>query len=181
MNLDFKNRHQLLLLVAGLAVALLIADKIVLTGLLGAWKKRSTTLADLRTKVANGRGLINREQSLRDRWKEMQANTLPSNPSDAEQKLLKAFDTWSQDSRVSILSISPQTKRAGDDYVTLEARVEASGNLSGLSRFLYEIEKDPMALKLQAIELTSRDETGQTLALGLQVSGLMLTPRDEKK
>jgi hypothetical protein len=176
-----KNRQQLLVLLAGVAIALLVGDKIVLNGLTAAWKKRSLALTDLRKQVEDGRALLSREQSLRSRWQQMQANTLPSNASAAEQKLLKAFDTWSQDSRVSIVSISPQTKRGGDDYVTLETRVEATGNLGALSRFLYEIEKDPMALKLQAIELTSRDETGQLLALGLQVSGLMLTPREQKR
>jgi hypothetical protein len=181
MKIDLKNRQQLLVVVASVAVALLIADKIILSGLTSAWKSRSEALAKLRSNLEHGRSLLIRERSLRDRWKEMQANTLPSNASTAEQKLLKAFDTWSQDSRVSILSITPQTKRGGDDYVTLEARVEASGNLTGLSRFLYEIEKDPMALKLQSVELTSRDETGQQLALGLQVSGLMLTPRETKQ
>jgi len=52
--------------------------------------------------------------------------------------------------------------------------VEASGNLGTLSRFLYDIEKDPMALKLESVELSTRDNTGQQLTLDLQISGLVL-------
>jgi len=45
-----------------------------------------------------------------------------------------------------------------------------------VTRLLYEIEKDPMGVKIQNMEITSRDETGQQLTLGLQVSGLILNP-----
>ncbi len=39
---------------------------------------------------------------------------------------------------------------------------------------------DPMALKLQSVELSARDNNGQQFALGLQVSGLILTPQDQR-
>ena len=58
----------------------------------------------------------------------------------------------------------------------LECRVDASGDLETLSRFLYDIEKDPMALKLQSLEFSSHSDNGQQLTLALQVSGLVLTP-----
>ena len=88
--------------------------------------------------------------------------------------MLKSFDRWSQDSRISITSIKPQWKGNTDDYVTLECRVDAYGSLSTLARFLYDIEKDPLALKVDSVEITSRTDDGQQLALGLQVSGLLL-------
>ena len=111
----------------------------------------------------------------------MRANTLPNNPSLAEQQLLKAFDAWSQESRVSITGITPQWKHDADEYMTLECRVDASGDLATLSRFLYDIEKDPMALKLESVELSARDNAGQELAMGLRVSGLVLTPGGQRQ
>ena len=59
--------------------------------------------------------------------------------------------------------------------MTLECRADASGSLSALTRFLYEIEKDPLALRIDSLEITARDNTGQQLSLNLQVSGLLLT------
>jgi len=41
-------------------------------------------------------------------------------------------------------------------------------------RFLYSIERSPMALKLELVELGARDKEGQQLSLGLQFSGLVL-------
>lgn len=174
--MKINNRQQLLAIVAGGAIALFAADNVVLTPMSKAWKARAARITELRKKVADGRSLLLHEQSWRDRWEQMRTNTLPNSPSQAEQMVLQAFDRWSQDSRISILSISPQWKHDSDEYMTLECRVEASGNLNTLSRFLYEVERDPMALRLQSIELSSRDNDGQQLALGLQVSGLVLTP-----
>jgi hypothetical protein len=71
-------------------------------------------------------------------------------------------------------------KHDSDDYMTLESRVVASGDLSALSRFLYELETSPMALRLQGVEISSSKSDGQQLALGLQVSGLVLTPQPDR-
>lgn len=178
--MKISNRQQLLVIAAAVAVSLLIGDKLILSTLTNTWKARSARIADLRKKVEEGRSLVTREQTLRSRWEFMSRNALPNNPSTAEQQVLKAFDRWSQESRISILSISPNWKREGDEYMTLECRVEAAGNLGTVSRFLYAIEKDPMALKLQGIEISARDNEGQQLALGLQVSGLVLAPEQKR-
>ncbi len=178
MKIDLKNRQQLLVLLAGAAVGLFLADKVLLTPLGKAWKAREERIAALSKQVSGGRNLVARERSLRERWAQMQSHTLSNNTSQAEQQILRAFDRWSQASRLGLLSISPQLKHEADEYATLECRVEAAGNLDAISRFLYELERDPMAIKLQGIEVTSRDTDGQQLALGLQVSGLILNPPD---
>lgn len=175
-----KNRQQMLVVVAAAVVVLFALDGLVRAPLVASWKARATRLANLRKKVEDGRLLITREEGLRSRWDQMRRNTLPDNPSLAEQQMLKAFDRWSQSSGVSILSLSPQQKHEADEYMTLECRVEAAGSLSALTRFLYDLERDPMALKVQMVELSSRDTEGQQLALGLQVSGLILPAQENK-
>ncbi len=172
-----KNRQQLLIVVAIALAALFAGDKLLFTPLVDLWKERSVAVAKLRTQVAEGTKLIRREQGLRSDWDHMRTNTLPDNTSLAEQEILKAFDFWSQDSRVSILSITPQWKRDTEDYITLQCRVDAAGNLATITRFLYGIEKDPLALKLETVELTARDTEGQQLALTLQISGLVLNSK----
>jgi hypothetical protein len=43
-----------------------------------------------------------------------------------------------------------------------------------LTRFLYDVEKDPMALRLESLDLSAHDDAGQQLTLDLQVSGLAI-------
>lgn len=173
--MNLQNRQQLLLILAISTLALLAGDRLVLGPLLGFWKDRSADLAQLRKDVNEGAVLVDRETVLRKRWEQMQTHTFTNEASGAENEMLKAFDRWSRDSHISVTSIKPQWRRADEDYLTLDCRVDASGGLDGLTRFLYEIEKDPLALKVDIIEITSRDEHGSQLSLGLQVSGLLLS------
>jgi hypothetical protein len=171
-----ENRQQFLIILTIAVVAVFAADRLVFGPLTKVWKARSVRIAELRREVADGSLLVQREKSLRARWDTMHKNALTNNASLAEQQLLKAFDSWSQESRVSITGLTPQWKHDADEYMTLECRVDASGDLATLCRFLYDIEKDPMALKFESIELSSRDNAGRELAMGLRVSGLVLTP-----
>lgn len=175
MNFDPKNRQQLLLAVALGAVGLWAADNLVLTPLTKSWQARTAKIAELRKQIRDGAQLLQRERGIRDRWNAMRTNTLPVEVSAAEGRVLGAFDGWSQESRISVTSIKPQWKRPADDYTTLECRVDASGSLSTITRFLYEVEHDPLALRVDSVELSSRDTTGAQLTLGLQVSGLVLS------
>jgi hypothetical protein len=137
-----KNRQQLLVLAAIAVVVGFVFDKLILPPLTGAWKQRTGQITELRQQVAHGKSLLQREQSIHRRWDQMRTNTLPSDTAVAEQQLMTAFDFWAQESRVSVLSITPQWKRDGDEYLSLECRVEAFGNLNTISRFIFDIEKD---------------------------------------
>ncbi len=174
-----KNRQQLLALLAISCLGLLVADWVVFTPLTHLWQARSKKIAELRQEIVQGSSLQQREQPIRRRWKEMRANMLPNNTSMAEQQILKAFDTWSQESHVSVTSITPQWKHDSDDYMTLECRVDATGDLGTLAQFLYAVEKGPMALKVVSAELSSHDNFGQQLSLALEVSGLVLTAQTQ--
>jgi len=175
MRID--NRQRVLAVVAISALGLLVADWFVFTPLTHLWQARSRTITELRQEIADGSAVLRREQPIRRRWDEMRTNTLPNNQSLAEQQMLKAFDTWSQESRVSLTAITPQWKHDEDDYMTLECRVDATGDLATLAQFLYAVEKGPMALKVVSAELSSHDTFGQQLSLALEVSGLVLTPQ----
>jgi Tfp pilus assembly protein PilO len=174
--MKIENRQQLLMVLTIAAVALLAGDKLIFTPLTNLWKKRAQEIAALRTQVANGAALVKREQAIRSHWDEMRTNTLTNNQSLAQEQVLKALVGWSQESGASINGTAPQWKSDADDYKTLVCRVDASGSLWTLSRFLFDLEKGPVALKLESMDLSSHDNDGQQLTLSLQVSGLVLTP-----
>lgn len=111
----------------------------------------------------------------------MQQQALPSNNSTAEQQVLNAFDQWARDAQISVNSITPQWRRDRDERLTLQCRMDAAGSLGTLARFLYNVERDPMALKIDSVEIAARDKDGQNLSLGLQVNGLVLDNLEAKQ
>jgi hypothetical protein len=171
------ERQKLLIVLVMVVGGLLLAQSFVYEPLHGWWKTRSKTIQDLRTKISDGNGLIRNEASIRSRWNQMSANTLTNDAPQAEQKVLKAIDEWARNSRATINTLSPQWKNDADDHMTFNVRVDASGDIRTLTKLMYEIGQDPMALKLDSVELTARDNNGGQMQLGLQINGLaLLTP-----
>ncbi len=180
--MQIKNRQQMLIIGAGAAFALLVGDALIFSPLVRSWQARATKITGLRQQVDDGEKLLQREAALNSRWAQMQANALPNNMSKAEQQVFSAFDQWSRDADISVNSITPQWKQERDEaYQTLECRVDAAGSVGTLAKFLFNVERDPMALKIESVEITVRDKDGQNLSLGLQLSGLVLNGPEEKR
>jgi len=180
-SVNLKNRQTVLTLIVGIAAALLLLDRLVFTPLTAGWTKRAETIADLRKSINDGKSMIDRENITRAAWNDMRRNTLPANASQAEKSVLEAFDKWSRDSNITVNSIKPQWKRGeNEEYSLLECRIDAAGDLGTLSRFIYDVENSEMALRIESVELTSRNSDGKQLALGLSVSGLRLSPLEEQ-
>jgi hypothetical protein len=126
--------------------------------------------------------MVKHQDSITGHWEQMRTNALPPNVSQAEAQMLKSFDRWERTSGIARLSIKPQWKgEAEDEYMTLELRADYAGDVDRITRFLYEVEKDPVGLKVDSVEISSRDDNGRQLALGLQVSGLLINPNPAPK
>jgi hypothetical protein len=175
---NIKNRQQVLAILAISAVVLLLGDRLVLGPLTRTWKEHSQKIADLKRSISQGDVLLGREKIIHDSWQQMHANTLPLNLSAAEDEVFKAFYRWSEESQISISSIKSQWKRNADDYMVLECSADGFGSIETITRFLYELEKDPLALRVESVKVSTRDANGQQLSLSLQVSGLLLSPED---
>jgi hypothetical protein len=182
MKLNVPNRQKWLIIVAGTAVGLYVLDSVVFTPLTKMWQAHTAEIARLQKSVASGRATIARAAQIDRVWAEMQANALPKEPAQAEQDVISAFDRWGRANNIELSSIRPQWKRgATDRYSLLECRVDATGSIPTLSRFIYELERSPLALRVDSVELTARDDGGSRLTLGLIVSGLRLSPLERKQ
>jgi Tfp pilus assembly protein PilO len=175
-----KNRQDFLVMLTIVVVGLFVAVNFVFTPLQAWWAERQAQVRDLRAKVSEGNQLIKREAGIRSHWKDMQANALPASMSQAEQTFLTAMDGWSRNSGATITSLMPQWKNDSTNYMTLDCRVETSGDLGALSKLIYNIEKGPLAVRLDSVELSSHDTSGQQMTLGLEINGLALLSNDKK-
>ena len=175
--MQIKNRQQMLIIVAVAVAALFIGDRVVLTPLARTWSARSDRIADLQKRITQGRALLQRQTGIRAHWEQMSSRTLTNNPSAAEQQVFDTVDLWARDTGVTITAITPQWKRDTEDYAAYECRIDATGDLSRLTQFLHRAEREPIALRIESIELAARDKEGQLLSLGLQFNGLVLNSK----
>jgi Tfp pilus assembly protein PilO len=178
--MKIKNRQQFLVVLTVAAFALLVGVNFILEPLGGWWSSRQAQIKVLQGKVDEGQKLIRREAGIRSRWDSMRTNALPANTSLAEQNLLQSVSEWARSSGAELTSVMPQWKSDSTNYLTLACRVESAGDLGTLSKFLYDLEKGPLALRLDAVELSARDASGQQMTMGLEINGLALVARDKK-
>ncbi len=183
--MEIKDRQKSLLIITGCALALLLGNSVILDPLTKSWDSRKKEIAALRQKVDHGNQLIKYQASIESRWRKMQANTLPNDQTAARSALLNAVDRWRQDSGLNIDQYAPQWKTEQDpdtrnDLTTLEFQTDASGNMRSVLRFLFDVESDPLGLRVDDLVISSRDNYGQQLSLGLHVSGLVLGPTQQQ-
>lgn len=178
--MKIKTRQDFLVVLTLSVVVLAVAVNFIFPPILGWWSDRQKQIGDLRDKVREGNQMIRREQAIRSHWKAMRDNALPPNMPQAEQQFLQAMDGWARDSGAEITSIMPQWKTDATNYLSLDCRVETAGDLGALSRFIYEIEKGPMMVRVDSVELSSRDNNGQQMTLGAEINGLALLQNDKQ-
>ena len=172
--MKIQNREQFLMFVVLALIALWAGNLVVYGPMSRWWQARQDNIKELRQEVNQGQLLIKREAYLRSEWASMRTNSLPNDSSLAEQQVLRSLNNWVGSSGVNVSSVTPQWEMEQTNYSTLDCRVEATGDLGTLSRFLYQIESDPTAFQLASVELNANDDRGQQLTLGVEISGLAL-------
>lgn len=172
--MNSANREKILLIAAVVAVVILFGDKFVLGPLLASWDDRATRLEELEKQVTRGRALMERESAIRRRWMKMWQSGIPKIKSVSENQVLESVDRWARDSRISFSGIKPNWRASDDGHMTLECRANGFGNLEEIARFIHALEADPLALKVDTLELTQRDENGSSIGMNVNFSGLLL-------
>jgi hypothetical protein len=176
MQFKIENRQQWLTAIAVGIVALLAADQLILSPMAHGWRERTQRIAVLKESIDNGRRLLERAEGMESRWDRMLNRDLDLNMSVAENQLLRSVALWARESGVTFTSLLPQWK---DDDQTLECRATVSGDLRAISRLLFALEKDPLSVRLDECELSTRDERGQELNLTLRFSAMRLPENKE--
>jgi hypothetical protein len=164
---------------AAAAIGLLVMERLIVSPVARHWKEQGERILVVRERVQRGQLLLEREDSIRGRWAVMRRGDLPDDPSAAENEVLKAVARWARDSRVTLTGLTPQWREYEGGYRTLECRASATGSQSAIGRFLYELETDPMAIRLESCEIGTRDARGQQLTLNARFSGLQLAGMKE--
>jgi hypothetical protein len=172
--METKNREKVLAIAAGAALGLLVLFYLVISPMIDAWQNRTAQIKTLKDNISKGATLIHRQEFVEADWDQMRTNALDSNPAAAEKQLFTAFDRWVTQSGATEGSFRPQVQDTDDNYSTIDCRADVSGDMQTLAKFLYNMEKDPLGVKIEAFELTSRDDNGRQLTLGMNLSGLVL-------
>jgi len=170
-----ERREDFLKLAVGVVVGLFLLDRMVLSPAFDHWKDQGERIDQLRQKVTRGRQLLDRESTLRARWAEMLKTDLATDSAVAEKDAYAGLSKWTLGKGVSITSLTPQWRLQVDDAHDLyEFRALVNGTQASIGRFVYELETDPLPVRMEDCELTARDAKGQQLSATLRFSFVRL-------
>jgi hypothetical protein len=169
-----KNREKFLKYGAIGMVALLLLDYAVISPALAHWDAQSDSIHELEKKVTRGEQLIDREDTIRNRWAAMQRANLPKEVSAAENLAFQAIGRWVSASHISVSSLMPDWQTHDEGYETLEFRASAVGTQATIGRFFYEMETDKVPVNLEEYEISTRDEHGSLLNVTARFTFLRL-------
>ena len=169
-----NKREKLLLSVAFLTVAILIGDRLVLGPLVNSWKIRNDKIAKLERDIAKGKTLLPRLEPSIKKWRKYVSANLNSTNTIAEDEVLRAIENWTGDSGILLTSIKPQWQNHDDRYRTYDVRLVAEGTMQEAVEFVHAIESDELPLKIEQLELASREKTGKLVSVSVHFTGLQL-------
>ncbi|MCH2593001.1 MAG: hypothetical protein MKZ85_08315 [Pedosphaera sp.] len=169
-----NKREKLLLSVALLAVAILIGDRLVLGPLVNSWKIRNDKIEKLERDIDKGETLLPRLSATMKKWRTYFRDNLNSTNTIAEDEVLRAIENWTGDSGILLTSIKPQWQNHDDRYQTYDVRLVAEGTMQEAVEFVHAIESDELPLKIEQLELASREKTGKLVSVSVHFTGLQL-------
>ncbi len=169
-----NQRERLLVIATVVCIVAFAGDRFVAGPMLESWDARAERIHSLERSLANGKQLLAREDALAARWKQIQDRTLSADGAEAELEVLAAANQWAKESRVALTSLKPRLIEAEDEHQLLEVRAAAQGSIESVGRFLYALERDARALKLEEVLISAKDGTGRNLSLTVRFTGLIV-------
>ncbi|MBX3729529.1 MAG: hypothetical protein KF858_10125 [Candidatus Sumerlaeia bacterium] len=168
------RRKRLLLAAAAICFGLFALDKLVLGPLGALWTEQARRIGTTGEALDRGTMLLDRRDSLAERWTSMKRESLPASTSEAETMVLDAIGRWSSASGLNVTGVRPRWLRTDPVGDRFEVRLSAEGSINAVSRFLYALESDAIPIRVEETEIRSRADDGSVLTLSVRFSALRI-------
>lgn len=171
-----SKRERWIALGLGVAALIYVVDGYVLTPYFASRDAALKRAEVLDKEIAGNERLIRTQRRMERSWNEMLASGLKSDPSEAEQQLLRSMRDWAQEAGLTLASLKPDRVVRSDKTQLVKLSATGSGSIASAAQLLWRIETAPIPLKVDDLQLTTRKEGTDDLTLTLSVSTLWVAP-----
>jgi hypothetical protein len=169
-----KKRERILGALVGICLALLGADRFILTPWVSSWKAHCREADSLKADRARYLALLEHQSLFQTKIAEIHSHQLPADPSKAENTIVNSLSNWATSSGMQLASVRPSQKANRDEqHPSLTFRLSARGTLEALVKFVEEIETSKLPLLTRQFGISSRNERGRDLELDLEVEAAL--------
>ena len=175
-----SKRERYAVIIAVTVVALLVLDRVFVTPLLARNTdlKKRLELATTERKEADL--TIRRSQAAGKKWKEMAGTQLKADATTTESQALNSIYDWARNSGLSLTSVSPEGQPQREkEFMRVTFRATGTGTMRQVGTFLYGIQSASIPVKVTDVQLNSKKEGMDELAIQLGISTVYLAPEDK--
>lgn len=175
------NRERLIMILAGLAIAILIADRYALSPIFEKRSQIRLLKQNLQAEVEQAQAVLQRRKLIKQRWEQMQQSGLSSDIQKIEGLLFRQLEESSYNSRFLLTSIQPERLLKEGQLGQIEFMVSGTGSMDAVTRFLWNIEMAEIPVKIDSLQLGANNENAAQMSLQMKLSSIYLIEKDESK
>lgn len=168
-----SKRERIMAMIAVAVVGFLVLNKFLIGPVAGKLQRLETQKEQLLVELSEARNLFQKRRVLEKRWNTALSAGL-RNEVEAESKVGRALDEWSQEARLTLSSVKPERVASDKGLKEMTFVVVGTGTLDAVARFLWQIETAPLPIKVKDMQLGSSNESGQSMSIQLRLSTLCL-------
>ena len=168
-----SKRERIMAITAVVVVGFLVLNKFLIGPVAGKLQQLETQKDQLLLELSEAQNLFRKRQALERGWKTALSNGL-RNEVEAESKVGRALNEWSQEARLTLSSVKPDRVASDKGLKEMTFVVVGTGTLDAVARFLWKIETAPLPIKVKDMQFGSSNESGQSMSVQLRLSALCL-------
>jgi len=173
-----SKRERIIAIIAVAAVGFLVLNKFLIGPVTDKLQQLETQKNQLRVELDEAQNLFRKRRVLEKEWKAAMSEGL-RNEVEAESKVGRALNMWSDQTRLSLSSVKPDRVASDKGLTEMTFVVVGTGTLDAVTQFLWKIETAPLPIKVKDMQLGSSNESGQSMSVQLRLSALCLG-KDQK-
>lgn len=170
-----SRREKYIAILTIVIIMILVADRYVATPFMDKMDQTAIEKQRLIVEMERAETLFERRSLMDRRWNDMVAGGLEGDAAKAESQILHSIRNWSKENGLMLSSVKPDHKTGEDELYEIVFQVAGTGTMNSVSRFLFQIEKSTLPIRLTDVQLGSREEDGNDLSLQLRLSALYLS------
>ena len=174
-----SKRERIILIVTALVVGALVVDKLVFGPVKGRLDELKVQRDQLLAEVGEAQSLFERRRLLEPRYRMMLSDDF-QNDREAESRILRVLDDWSEESALTLSSVKPERVASDQGLKEMTFVVAGKGTLRAVAQFLWQIEAAALPIKVKSMQLGSASESGDSMSLQLRLSALYLGAEEEQ-
>ncbi len=176
------KRELNLLIFCMAAIVILLSDKYVISPILAARTATSEQRAEISAQKQENVIIVNTSGPAAQRkWKQMQKDGLVDNSAKAESQVINYLNELSTRHRILLSSIQPNHGEKKDGIGIIEFIIAGNAQALNCYEFIWNIETTPIPLKIQSLQISSKDTSSGQVSIQLKISSIYSYQVQEKE